>query len=179
MWLRAAGDVDPSNPVVIVDQLVAKQQWPNRSPVGERLFTRAGAQDLQMTVVGVVPHLRLRSLVDTLLPQIFVPWPAALRNPIAFVVRTDRPAADIAGDLRSSVARVDPRVPIYDVRPLEEYVDSARALRRFAMLLAAAFAAFVAGSASTASCRTPSPTAAASWACGARSARRRATSCAK
>ena len=79
MWLRAAGDVDPSSPVVIVDELVAKQQWPNRSPVGERLFTRAGAQDLQMTVVGVVPHLRLRSLVDTLLPQIFVPWPAALR----------------------------------------------------------------------------------------------------
>ena len=134
-------DLDPSNPVVIVDELVAKQQWPNRSPVGERLFTRAGAQDLQMTVVGVVPHLRLRSLVDTLLPQIFVPWPAAPRNPIAFVVRTDRTAADIAGDLRSTVARVDPRVPIYDVRPLEEYVDSARALRRFAMLLAAAFAA--------------------------------------
>jgi putative ABC transport system permease protein len=54
-------------------------------------------------------------------------------------VRTSRDPASLAPDIRSAVARVDPRLPIYDVRPLETYVASARATRRFTMLLAAAF----------------------------------------
>ena len=35
----------------------------------------------KLSVVGVVPHLRLRSLVEDFRPQIFVPWRIAQRNP--------------------------------------------------------------------------------------------------
>jgi ABC-type antimicrobial peptide transport system permease subunit len=56
------------------------------------------------------------------------------------VVRGDRDAAALAADVRKAIASLDPKLPIYDVRPLDSYVEGARAMRRFTMQLAAAFA---------------------------------------
>jgi predicted permease len=125
--------------VAIVDEKLAKQLWPGRSAIGQQ-FAMQGIPRLMTTVVGVVRHLRLRSLVDDLTPQVYVPWPSSQRNPMAYIVRTDRPAADVAPDLRAAVGAVDPRVPIYDIRPMNDYVEGARSTRQFTMLLAAAFA---------------------------------------
>ena len=59
---------------------------------------------------------------------------------MAYVVGTDRDSSALAADVRAAVAAVDPRLPIYDLRPMETYVAGARSLRRFTVLLAAAFA---------------------------------------
>jgi predicted permease len=133
-------DRDPKNPVVIVDDKLAQLLWPGRRAVGQRFMVNVG-DSRTPAVVGVVRHLRLRSLVDDLLPQIFVPWPLAQRNPMAFVVSTSANPLAVAGDIRAAVASLDPRLAIYDVRPLADYVESARATRRFTVTLAAAFAA--------------------------------------
>jgi putative ABC transport system permease protein len=133
------GDRDPDNVVVIVDDLLARQLWPGERAVGKRLFLRIGSESA--TVVGVVRHLRLRSLVEDLSPQIFVPWAIAQRNPIAFVVGLrENEWTTVVPQIRAAVAAVNPAVPIYEPRPLADYVDAARATRRFTMLLAAAFA---------------------------------------
>ena len=42
--------------------------------------------------------------------------------------------------VRSIIAKLDPTLPIYDVRPLESYAAHARAMRGFTMILAIAFA---------------------------------------
>src|SRR6185295_4842037 len=49
------------------------------------------------------------------------------------------PAA-LASAVRQIVATLDPQLPAYDMRPLDEYVAGARAAQRFATILAAAFA---------------------------------------
>jgi ABC-type antimicrobial peptide transport system permease subunit len=84
--------------------------------------------------------LRLRSLVADLTEQVFFPQRLVLRNPMAYAVRSNRDAASLAPDIRAAIARLDPRLPIYDVRPMGNYIESARATRRFTMQLAAAFA---------------------------------------
>lgn len=132
-------DRHPERPVALVDEMLARELWPGRSAVGQQLYTRVGSE--KVTVVGVIRHLRLRSLVDDLLPQIFVPWRIAQRNPTAYVLRSGRDLSSLAADARAAVAAVDPRLAVYDVRPLQDYVEAARATRRFTMLLAAAFAA--------------------------------------
>jgi predicted permease len=136
-------DQHPGNPVVIVDERLAGRMWPGRSPLGQHVIVDPGsdgAPTVKVTVVGIVRHLRLRSLVADLTEQIFFPQRFVLRNPMAYVVRTTRDPASLAPDIRAAIARLDPRLPIYDVRPLETYVAAARAARRFTMLLAAAFA---------------------------------------
>jgi len=128
---------------VIVDDRVAARLWPGRSALNQRLLVdpgSSGTPSVPAVVVGVVPHLRLRSLVADLTEQVYFPERLVMRDPMAYVVRSDRPAAAVAADVRAAIAALDPKLPIYDLRPLDAYVDEARASRRFTMQLAAAFA---------------------------------------
>jgi len=130
-------------PVVIVDDRLAQRLWPGRSALNQRLLVDPGSNGsptVKATVVGVVSHLRLRSLVADLTEQVFFPERLVPRNPMAYVVRGDRDAPSLAADVRKAIASLDARLPIYDVRPLDGYVEGARATRRFTMQLAAAFA---------------------------------------
>jgi predicted permease len=130
-------------PVVVVDDKLAARMWPGRSALGQHLGVDPGSSGrptVNMTVVGVVRHLRLRSLVEDLTEQIFFPQRMILRNPMAYVVRTSRDPAAVTADIRRAIASIDPALPIYDIRPLDAYVESARAARRFTMLLTLAFA---------------------------------------
>jgi ABC-type antimicrobial peptide transport system permease subunit len=60
---------------------------------------------------------------------------------MAFVVSTSVDPSAIAPDIRAAVASLDRRLAVYDVRPMTDYVESARATRRFTVMLAAVFAA--------------------------------------
>jgi predicted permease len=128
-------------PVVIVDDLLARRLWPGRSAVGQHFMIGQGEPDRRVAVVGVVRHLNLRSLVDDVIPQIYVPYRLWQRSPMAFVVRTDRRSSALSDDVRKAVSAFDPRLPIFDVRLLEDYVESARSVRGFTTWLAAVFAA--------------------------------------
>ena len=75
---------------VIVDEMLARRLWPGRSAVGQQFLLGQAAPDRRVSVVGVVRHLRLRSLVEDLTPQIFVPYRLWQRSPMAYVVGTDR-----------------------------------------------------------------------------------------
>ncbi len=132
---------DEKTPVVIVDDMLARRLWPGRSALGQHFLLGQASPDRRVSVVGVVRHLRLRSLVEDLTPQIYIPYRIWQRSPMAYVVRTDRDPSALAADVRAAVAAFDPRLPIYDVRAMGTYVEAARATRRFTMLLAAAFAA--------------------------------------
>jgi putative ABC transport system permease protein len=128
-------------PVVIVDDMLAGRLWPGRSAVGQTLWVGQGEPTRKMSIVGVVRHLNVRSLVDDLVPQIYVPYRMWQRTPMAIVLRTTGASAPPASELRRAVASFDPALPIFDVRPLSAYLKSARAIRRFTAWLAAAFAA--------------------------------------
>jgi putative ABC transport system permease protein len=127
-------------PLVIIDDILARRLWPGRSAVGQPLMIGQGEPDRRVSVIGVVRHLNLRSVVDDLIPQIYVPYRVWQRSPMAFVVGTDGISPGLVREIRSAVAAFDPQLPIFDVRLLGVYVESARSIRRFTMWLAVAFA---------------------------------------
>ena len=108
-------DDKPGHGVAIVDERLARRMWPGRSALGQMILAdpaSTGIARVPFTVVGVVPHLRLRSLVEDSRDQIFYPERLVLRNPMAFIVRTnaDRDAATgLAADVRAAVAAIDPQ----------------------------------------------------------------------
>ncbi len=85
-------------------------------------------------------HLRHRSLLEDLGDQLYFPQRQVLRNPVAYVVRTSGNPADLAGPIHQTIRSLDPHLPIFDVRLLDDYAIGARAARRFMMILAATFA---------------------------------------
>lgn len=132
-----------SAPVAVIDDQLARRLWPDRSALEQSLFVGQAAADRRVTVVGVVRHLRQRSLVTDLTPQIFLPYRLWQRSPMAYVVEADGDGdlSALAARVRATVAAIDRNLPIYDVRPLGVYLDRALSVRRFVMVLAAVFAA--------------------------------------
>ena len=127
---------------VVIDDLMARRLFNEPQPIGRQFQVDLGGSGTMapMEVIGVVRHLRHRSLHDLGREQLFVSSRLWARNPASYVVRTDGdPAAVIAG-VRDAVRRMDAALPIYDVRVLDEYLNAARAPSRFTMVIALAFA---------------------------------------
>jgi predicted permease len=132
-----------SRRVAIVDQRLAERTWPGRSAIGRRLRAdpwTSGEPNEWVTVIGVVKHLRHRRATAELNEQIYFPIAQAPRNPIAYVVRADTDPVALAAAVRDVVRKAGPHLPVFDVRPLGDYVSESRATQRFTIVLAAGFA---------------------------------------
>jgi putative ABC transport system permease protein len=137
-------DIAAHRRVVIVDESLAKQMWPNESAVGKELnvetiqegdFRRAIA-----VVVGVVKHTKSLQLTGNGRPQIYEPYAQSTREIMAFAIRTKGDPTSLIGAVRAEVAKLDANLPLSKVRPMDEYVRMARASARFTTLLALALA---------------------------------------
>lgn len=93
-------------------------------------------------IIGVVADVRHRGLGKEPLPEVYVPYAAdsAASSSMAFVVRTDQPAASMVGDLQRALWSVDPKLPAFDVRSMRERIASSLWLERLAAVLVAALA---------------------------------------
>jgi ABC-type antimicrobial peptide transport system permease subunit len=62
------------------------------------------------------------------------------RNPFVVVVKASGDTSLLAAPIKDAVKRLDAALPIYDVRPLDAYLEEARAVRAFTAMLAGVFA---------------------------------------
>jgi putative ABC transport system permease protein len=129
-----------SAPVTIVSASFVQQYWPNRDPVGRVLSIGR----VQRTVVGVAGDIRVRGLERESEPQVYIPAAQGTSYlgyiPRELVIRTSVPPASVATAVRAAIARVDPQIPIADVRTLREVVDAETAPRRVQVNVLASFA---------------------------------------
>jgi putative ABC transport system permease protein len=118
---RAFDDRDnaDSAPVVIVNEALATQFWPDRSPIGRHLTADGASLD----VVGVVRNGKYQDVWETPRGMIFRPL-AQGRPPFAtLAVRASR-LSGLAPAVREAIRRVDPDVALYDVRPMSVHLDN-------------------------------------------------------
>ena len=94
--LLAGRDVSPNDGpdqpnVIVVDESLARRTWPGQSAIGKRLevvFIHEGSFDPTVAeVVGVVRHVRDRSLAEDGREQVYVPYAQSAREKLAFTVR--------------------------------------------------------------------------------------------
>jgi predicted permease len=128
--------------VVLIDDVLARQLWPNTSAVGQKLNISDSPQGFYQfqrdwaVVVGVVHHVQYHSLTAIVRPQIYVPYPLAPRPSMSFVLHTSTGMQNLADAARREVAGVNKDIPITHVEPMQLLVDRAHAESRFASLLA-------------------------------------------
>ena len=146
-----ADDTDGRPKTVIVDERLARHFWPNGDALGKHLYFPASINDLNqkptadqlMTIVGIVDHVRLRSVVDSSTQQTgeyFLPIAQNVARTIGLTIRTTQQPDALAGSVRRELAQIDPEMPLYGVRTLEDRVSTSLLDRRTPMLLATGFA---------------------------------------
>jgi predicted permease len=136
-------------PVAIVSTLVAKNHFPDRSPIGQRILVDDTDGDpRQVEIIGIVGPVKQANLETPAKADIYlplrqmpkdgVPW---LRNSAYWILKTSGGATGLEQLLRDTVQNVDPNVAVGTVRPMSEAVAAALAARRFSLLLVGSFAA--------------------------------------
>jgi predicted permease len=134
--------------VVVIDDRMADALWPGEDPIGKRL--RRGGMDADpeapwLTVVGIVGRIKQYTLDETdSRIAMYHPHAQAPSRAMNIVVRSASPAA-LTAAATAEIRTLDPDLPIYNVRTMEERVDESLARRRFAMLLLTLFAGLALG----------------------------------
>jgi putative ABC transport system permease protein len=127
--------------VCIVDETFARAHWPGTSALGKRIkFGRAGKEDTWMEVVGVVAHVKNYGVDEESRVELYLPWAQSPVSGFTLIVRTDGNPAALATAVRAAVRSVDPDLPVYSVRTLEEILAERTSQRRLAVLLLTVFA---------------------------------------
>jgi putative ABC transport system permease protein len=140
----ADSDVAGQPLVAVVNESLARREWPGESPLGKQI--QLGARDEKapwFTVVGVVGDVRQHALDLDSAPQVYLAHAQSDSPPsyLALTVGTSLPMATIANQVRELARGIDPGVPIYDAKSMQARLAESTARRRFMLLLFGLFAA--------------------------------------
>jgi predicted permease len=133
-------DDDKAMQVAVIDQTLARRCWPNENPIGKRLKVGTlQAQNPWLTIVGVVGDVKSDSLETPGAAHIYG---SLFQLPPYYAIVYLRTAGDpgsLGDSIRRDVQAVDPNIPIFAVRSMEEVVARSTAERRFALEILAFF----------------------------------------
>jgi putative ABC transport system permease protein len=131
--------------VAIVNRTMARRFWPNENPINRRVRTSAGFDaGSWFRIIGIVDDVRHVSLSRDPVTEMYRPIAQTAMGFFTVVVRTDRDAAGLAPAARAAVQALDPNLPIYDVRTMEDRIAASFAQTRGTMLLLLVTAALAA-----------------------------------
>ncbi|HTX65494.1 MAG TPA: ABC transporter permease [Opitutaceae bacterium] len=136
--LFAASDDARAPRVALINETLARQQFPHEDPLGKRINLTVGP-DAWREIVGVVADVTQYG-VDQVTPcQAYEPFDQLPRNMLNVVVRTRGPVAPVLGALRPAVYAVDKDQPVGSITPLGSILADSLVRQRFGATLLTVF----------------------------------------
>ena len=139
---RSFSDQDKADtqPVIIVNETLARRFWPNEEAVGKRMrFYGPLDKNPWMQVIGVVQdvkhELNLAVTPDYYLPHAQDPW-----NAMVLVARTKIEPAAMAGPIKQELWSIDKGQPVFDVFTMQEVRAMSVTLYSFSSVTLSIFA---------------------------------------
>jgi len=131
-----SSDERTNRKVVIIDDLLARQLWPDKDAIGKLLNVENGdfVRDVAQ-VIGVVKHVQYHSLTNPVRPQLYLPYAMAVRANMSFIVRARSEPQLLIPLIRQEMAKLDKDLPTANIRPLSDYLSDARMQARFITVL--------------------------------------------
>lgn len=135
-------DNRPEARVIIIDELIAAQVFPNGDAVGQRMLARViTAEAEQYEVVGIVKHQRHTTMNNDGEEGMYFPdGYAGFGGAFRWAVRTTGTPEAIANTIRNTLSETDRRLLMTEPRTWQSYLDDKIAPTRFALILIGVFA---------------------------------------
>ncbi len=115
---------DANQPVIVINEAMAKLIWPNEDPIGKRV-----GDSNPLTVIGVVGNVKNYGLLRPPAPELYAPYTlktfwADMRWNMRLMVRSSIDDSNIAAAVRREVQAVDPAQPIYAVQTMNLVIEN-------------------------------------------------------
>jgi len=142
---------DEGSKAVMVDETLARRFWPDRDPLGRRMYFPTSLDNLTaitdktvfFTVVGVVRDVRLHDLTEggRSMGTYFFPIAQANSRFATFALKTAGNPDAVVSSLRTALADLDRELPLFDAQTMVARMDKSLLNRRSPAGLALVFGA--------------------------------------
>jgi predicted permease len=145
-------DTSTSTPVVLINEAMARQYWPNADPLTDRLVIGKGvmrefASEGERQIIGVVADIRSNGLDVEPQPQMWIPQaqvPDAANalnvslSPMSWIVRTQTPPQSLSRPIQDALQEAT-GLPVSDIRSMSEIAERSVSRQKFNMWVMTVF----------------------------------------
>jgi putative ABC transport system permease protein len=124
--------------VVIINQSFAKRFWPNESPLGKQLLIADNESPTE--IIGVVGDVKHFGLENRTMFEMYSLYLQSTTRLTTLVIKTASDPLMYAATVRKEVQALDPNLPVYDVKTMEQRIDESTGNRRFITFVLGLFA---------------------------------------
>ena len=136
-------DVKGKPGVIIINDTMARQYWPDEDPIGQVVTVGVSVSENEpeeWQIVGIVGSVKHFSMDTEPVAEMYVPHAQQPWNFMTLVARTSSDPKALIDPMRSQVLSVDREQPVSNIRTMGEVVASSIAQQKFYMLLLSLFA---------------------------------------
>ncbi|MCU1267440.1 MAG: hypothetical protein JWM21_3758 [Acidobacteria bacterium] len=133
-------EVEKESHVVIINEALARQNFPNEDPLGKRLTIDMKEKNDPCEIVGVVGDVKSIGLDLPTKAMIYWPQSELPGFPLTLVVRTSSEPAAMSGAIQREVLALDKDQPISEMRSMRSLMADSISRARFASVLLSIFA---------------------------------------
>ena len=113
---------------VVINEAMARRYWQDGNALGK--VVRFGTSPAE--VVGIVADSKYASINERPLPQLFVSLARSEMSTLRLFVRTNGDPGPLVAEVRNAIRALDPNLPVYDARTLNEHMQVAVFAQRMA-----------------------------------------------
>lgn len=129
-------DREDSPRVAIISQTAARRFWPDRDPIGERIWFGGGSSfdspETSAEIVGIVGDVVYEPLdVRDNRSSFYTPYQQFTYSSRVVLVRTEGDPLAVVSGIRKAVATVDPDLPLVELQTLKEQIGASWRRQRF------------------------------------------------
>jgi macrolide transport system ATP-binding/permease protein len=128
-----------STRVAIINETFARHVWPNENPVGKFFNLRPSADNQSVEVIGVARDVKGVSLIDDTPRAAYFPLAQEYNGEMALHLRAATKPEMLIAAVRQEIHALDPKLPIYNVKTLEQYRRDYLFIKRFQATLIGGF----------------------------------------
>ena len=129
--------------VVLINEALAREYFPNEDPLGKHLYLYSGMgkTDAGWEIVGIVGNVHQHGLTEPVKPCVYRPLSYSfIWHGGNLMIRAANDPAALVKSVRQTVLEVDPNQPVANVQTLKEIVRKSLSQRSFILALIGGFA---------------------------------------
>ncbi len=137
-----AADNHREQKVCVVDEDFAKRYWPKGSALGHRIASSPTfSEERATTIVGVVGSVKQNDLSEKAgQGTVYFTYKEYSSSGISVVLRTKMVPEALGNSLKTVVLKIDPQLPVDDLKSMQVRIDDSLVARRSPAILAGIFA---------------------------------------